>query len=120
MTIFKRTWTHNGAEKEAYRAIYYVQGKKKFKQMAKRKDLVKWLQTQGIKIEEEAERAETPAGQKTVADAAKDWLDACEKGLGNHHALEHSSMEQYRGHVTNHISPMIGDKFLTDVDTKFC
>lgn len=110
----------NGAEREAYRAIYYKDGKKKFKQMAKRKDLVDWLKKRGIEIKEEAERAASPAGLQTIDDAANDWLDRCEKGLGDHHALEHSSMDQYRGHVTNHISPRIGSTFLADVDTKFC
>jgi len=120
MTIFKRTWTHDGAEKEAFRAIYYVDGKKKFKQMAKRKDLVEWLKNHGVQIQDEAEREASPAGYKTVADAAQDWIDRCEKGLGDHHTLEHSSLEQYRGHVANHISRRIGSKLLTDVDTKFC
>jgi integrase len=50
------------------------------------------------------------AASATVAEAADLWL-----GRGESEGLEHSTMLQYRGHVRNHIGPLLGTKKLSQL-----
>ena len=110
-TIVTRRWLYKGRVREAYRVRYSDRtGKRRAKQFDKRKDAVAFQKTcEGT--------TSIASGGITVADAAKAWLDACEKGLGEHVKVERSTLKSYQSHVNNHIVPAIGGVRLSELTT---
>src|SRR5262249_18080833 len=64
-----------------------------------------------IKVDIRAGVHVAPSRSITVAEAAKEWLAACEGKRG----VERSTTENYGSHVRNHIVPLIGKLKLTDL-----
>lgn len=110
-TIVIRRWLYKGQPREAYRVWYSDRtGRRRAKQFIKRKDAAGFARTcEGSAV--------LARGGVTVAEAAQMWLDACEKGLGDHVAVERSTLKSYESHVNNHIVPAIGGILLRDLTT---
>lgn len=119
-SIKKRSWTYGGVKKEAYQVSFRNKnGKRQRKQFAKRGEADRFLR--GL---ERHGALGLPTGTEnspyTVSDACERWLTACEKGLGEHVPVEHSTLHGYSSHVRNHIAPMIGGIRLSEVSAAFC
>lgn len=112
-TLTERKWIYKGQEKVAYRVSYEdSSGKRRHKQFSKR--------GKALEFKKRCESSGPgPADRSiTVAVAAQHWLDACEKGMGDHERVEGSTLRNYAGHVRNHIVPMIGGRLVADLRTK--
>jgi integrase len=108
-TVRKRRW---GDGKTAWVADYFDQHRKRHtKTFATQRKAKEYLTTALHEIKHGTHTPES--GSITVAEAADIWLQRC--ALEN---LERSTLNQYRGHVRNHIKPSrIGDQKLARLST---
>jgi integrase len=102
-SIRKRSWTTaRGDRRESWQVDFRdAQGKRRQKQFSRKKDADAFLV---------AARGQVAAGTYspdstsiTVAEAAKLWLERCERD-----GLERSTMTGYRSHMKHHIGPLLG------------
>jgi integrase len=102
-TIRRRAWkTASGAQRESWQCDFVdAQGKRRHRQFAKKRDADRWL----LEARQQVERGTfTPDSSSiTVGEAAELWLERCSQN-----ELETATLTQYRGHVTHHISPLLG------------
>jgi integrase len=109
-TVRKREWvTRKGEGREAWVVSYSDRdGKRRIETFPRRRDAV----TAKTKIESDLQRGlHVPASvSKTVAEAAKVWLNSAEAD-----GVERSTLNQYRSHAELHIKPLIGNLKLVDL-----
>jgi len=110
MGIQIRKWkTASGEQREAYIIRYSKDGRRHIETHERKKDAeARWAQ---IKVDLGEGTHVAPSQSITVAQAAQEWLAACEGKRG----LERSTSEQYKAHVHHHIVPFIGRLRLTDL-----
>lgn len=114
MAIRKRTWkTSRGEERQAWVADYAQQGERHIKSFRTKKAAQDWLARAAVEVQDGIHVPDSKA--ITVAEAAEIWLRNCEAGPNGGHPLERSTVESYRGHVDNHIIPLIGHRKLSQL-----
>src|SRR5262245_26997438 len=111
--VWKRTWTTDDGEHEAWVADYFSRekdGRKKrhIKTFKTQKAANAYLAQVRVDIGKGIHTA--PSGSKTVAQAAADWLAYVEA-----EGRERATIKGYREHVNLHIVPYIGDVKLADL-----
>src|SRR5262245_13195176 len=112
MSIRKRSWTtRNGEKKEAWIVDYVDQQGERHIQTFDRKKLADEFQAT-VKVDV-GKGIHTPQSRSlTVADAAENWIKYVEL-----EKRERSTLDQYRGHVDNHINPRRGREKLAKLTT---
>jgi integrase len=101
--IRERIWTGaDGVKRRAWQADFVDQaGKRRCRQFARRKDADNFLVAARNQV---ARGTYSPDSNSiTIGEAADFWLVRCVN-----EQLEASTLNQYRGHVANHIKPLIG------------
>lgn len=108
MSIRKREWTTpKGEQKSAWVCDYVdVQGKRRLKTFAKKKDADQFAATAKVEVREGVHVADSASA--TVRQAAKMWLAS-----GSASKLERSTIDQRKRHLKFHIEPFIGEMLLT-------
>lgn len=112
MNIRKRVWVNRkGAEQSAWQVLYRDQsGKRRSKQFERKKDAERWVVTAAWEV---SRGIHTPDSSSiTVAEAAKQWLSACEVD-----ELEPSTLAAYEQHVRLHITPLCGSMKISQLST---
>ena len=114
-SLNKRSWTNrDGQVVSAWRVTYVDQsGKTRTKQFKKRADASKFRDTVSGSVADGTHVHDRDS--MTVAEAAKAWLRACEKGRDGRRAVEAHTLRVYKGHVDNHIVPRIGGMLVSKV-----
>ena len=112
MSIRKRSWTsRNGEKKEAW-IVDYVdqQGERHIQTFDRKKHADEFQATVKVDV---GKGIHTPQSRSlTVADAAENWIKYVEL-----EKRERSTLDQYRGHVDNHINPRLGREKLAKLTT---
>ena len=112
MAIRTRKWqTASGEDREAYIVDYRDRDGKRHIETFGRKKEADARQAE-IKVEIRAGVHVAPSRSITVAEAATEWLTACE----NKRQLERTTTVNYQSHVRLHIVPLIGKLKLTDLN----
>jgi integrase len=108
-SIRKRTWTANGAEKQAWIVDYFDQaGKRHAKTFTNKKAAEAWRVGA---LHEVSQGTHTPASASvTVAKAFELWIEHCEA-----EGLEHGTIVQRRQHLELHVRPFIGSEKLASL-----
>jgi integrase len=111
MSVRKRTWVSGGEEKSAWIVDYFDQeGVRRQETFARKKEAEeRWIEV-GHEVREGTHTAR--AASITVEEAAELWIEA-----GKLDGQERSTIEQHRGHIDHHISPLIGRAKLADLTT---
>ena len=111
MSVRKRTWVSGGEEKSAWIVDYFDQeGVRRQETFARKKEAeARWIEV-GHEVREGTHTAR--AASITVEEAAELWIEA-----GKLDGQERSTIEQHRGHIDHHISPLIGRAKLADLTT---
>ena len=112
MSVRKRSWTsRNGEKKEAW-IVDYVdqQGERHIQTFDRKKHADEFQATVKVDV---GKGIHTPQSRSlTVADAAENWIKYVEL-----EKRERSTLDQYRGHVDNHINPRLGREKLAKLTT---
>jgi integrase len=112
MAIRTRKWqTASGEQREAYIVDYRDRDGKRHIETFGRKKEADARQAE-IKVEIRAGVHVATSCSTTVAEAAAEWLAACE----NRRQLERTTTVNYQSHVKLHINPLIGTFKLTDLN----
>jgi integrase len=112
MSVRKRSWTtQSGEAKEAFVVDYTDQnGERHIQTFDRKKDADEYHAKVKVDI---GKGIHTPHSKSiTVAEAAEDWIKYVEL-----EKRERSTVEQYRNHVDNHITPRIGGEKLAKLTT---
>lgn len=109
MSVRKRRWTSNGAEREAWVVDYTdSHGKRRLKTFARKKEADEFEKRAGVEVLDGIHVAD--ADTVTIGEAGKLWLQS-----GDAAGLERTSLDQRRQHLELHIKPFIGDVKLNKV-----
>jgi integrase len=111
MSVRKRSWQHNGVNKDAWVVDYFDQdGDRHLKTFARKKDADAFH----AKVQVDVSRGTHTADSKsvTVAAAAKLFMQSCDEAR-----LERTTLDTYRQHVDLHIVPLIGTVRLSQLTT---
>jgi integrase len=120
-SIKKRTWQSATGEQSAYRVSFTdAFGKRRSLQFKLRKDGMEFLTSLDMRGKNSKLLLPKAARNVTIKDTCLSWLDACEKGLRGHHALERSTLERYQRHVERNIIPKVGNLKVIDFDRLKC
>jgi integrase len=111
MAVRKRIWTSGGEERCAWIVDYFDQDRvRRQETFPRKKDAdARWIEV-GHEVREGTHTAR--AASITVAEAAELWLRA-----GKLAGLERATIEQHRGHIDHHITPLVGRVKLADLTT---
>lgn len=111
MSVRKRTWSVNGAEKSAWVVDYKdIKGVRRLKTFAKKKDADAFSSNAAVEVRDGVHVADSASA--TVAVAGKLWLASV-----NAAGLERSTIEDYQRTLRLHIEPFIGPVKLTALTT---
>lgn len=106
-SVRKREWSHKGEAKSAWVVSYTDQGgKRRLKTFEKKKDADRYR----TKVESEIEGGTHTPDRDTVtlAEAAKAWLEDCERRHKIGSRMTGASLNGYRRYTSNHVLPAMG------------
>jgi integrase len=108
MSVRKRAWTTSkGEPKKAWIVDYVVNGNRRQKTFAKKKEADAWYTTTKVEIRN---GVHTPdSASITVEEAGGRWIAAAEK------QLERATVDSYRQHLKFHILPYLGSVKLSQL-----
>lgn len=110
MAVRKRKWkAPDGTEKEAWMADYTdAKGVRHRKVFARKKDADAFVDKANVEVREGVHIADSAT--LMVKEAGEKWLET-----GSNAGLERSTLDQYRQHLTLHITPFLGSMKLTKI-----
>jgi integrase len=108
--VRRRTWTSGGKTRVAWVVDYRDQTGRHIQTFKTKLDAEDYALQVGHDLRVGIHTSRSAS--ITVAAAAEQWLLA-----GKRHNLERSTLQQYRGHVTHHIVPLLGPVKLADLST---
>jgi integrase len=110
MSIRKRTWKSNDAEKTAWCVDYVDQhGTRRLKTFALKKDAETWATTARHEV---SQGLHAPNTKITIEETVASWIKHCvDEGL------ERSTIEQRKQHLRLHIAPYLGREKLATLTT---
>jgi hypothetical protein len=128
MAVYKRTWMSGGRTREGWQVDFSLGSLPKDRVrksgFVTRREAEDWERRERARREEGALLARLPAEQRrrlaaaerTVADLARAWLEACKDGADSGIAVEPRTYKGYESSVRLHIDPRIGTAKIADVD----
>jgi integrase len=107
-SVIKREWkTKTGEQRVGWRVQYLVKGKKRFRQFSTERKAKKFAESVSIVRENELKKLVVDTSP-TLAEVADQWLKTREQGLDGEPPIDPETAVWYRGLLSNHILPALG------------